>query len=383
MSKPWLMVILALSLTLMLIQKSEESLHLRSFFKPQKTLKLKNFSKVKSQLSPADQDLLEIWESMLTGNTRPLNRMVKENFAQLGLRHLFTPSGLHLSALLYPTMKMIRGKIPQILILTMIAFCLFPLVGFIALKRMVLVKWMQKFIGFKEGFILALFLDVLFGSFQNSALSFTYSFLFLGIMYSGTRGLGRIFWFFIGQCLIAFSQGIFISPLLMIFSPFISFLFVLALPSLFLLSFPLLPWQLETGLFILRSLVHLITWSAQVSSFIPSWEMHIGFLALFFFLIIGHWKKFGLVLLFLCSSLNLDLGPIPSAGTNEFRPIKQVIRIVVKGTKTIIYFEDGKCERELVRGRWWEKCSPRRGSIIKSRKLSYPSSERRRSSLRG
>jgi len=383
MQKRWLLIILALSLGLMLIQKSEDSLHLQRFMSFQKTLKLKHFSQVKPTLSPENQDLLEIWESMLTGNTRPLNKLIKENFSRLGLRHLFTPSGLHLSSLLYPSMKIIKGQRSQFILLTLLALFFLPLSDFAALKRMVMVKWFQKLIGFKEGFGLALILDVLFGTFQSQALSFTYSFLFLGIMYSGVKGMGRIFWFFIGQCLISFSQGVFITPLLLIFSPLLSFGFVLAMPVLFLLSFPLWSWQLEMGLFILKGLIQLITLCAQITVFIPAWEMHIGVLVLLFIFTLGKWRILPVGLLFLSSSLNLDLARNPSLGTYEWIPQGEILKIEETKEKMVIRYRDGKCERMLVRGMWWEKCSPRRGSRKKLRKLSYPSSETQKSSLRG
>jgi hypothetical protein len=383
MKKSWLLIILLLSLGLMLIHRSHEIQQLQSFIPMQKVHKLKHFAKVKTGLSHQDQDLLEIWESMLTGNTRPLNKVIKEDFSRLGLRHLFTPSGLHLTALLYPTLKIFRGQKMQVLILTLLAFIFFPLSGFVALKRMVCIKWLQKFVGYREGFIFALLLDLLFGSFQVHALSFTYSFLFLGIMYSGVKCLGRVFWFFIGQSIIAFSQGIFIAPLLIIFSPVISFLFVLVLPVLFLLSFPLWDWQLETGLSLLRILLKTVSLSAEISSFIPSWEMHSGMLMLIGFCVFRKSYSFLLTLIFMSSSLNLDLKRSPSPSSYEWIPQGQIQKIEERKDKTVIRYSDGKCETILVRGMWWKKCSPKRGSRKNLRKLSYPSLRPRRSSLRG
>lgn len=383
MSKPWLLIILLLSLGLMLCQKSEEILHLQSFFPYQKVLKLKHFKEAGSTLNSADQDLLELWESMLTGNTRPLNMIMKENFSRLGLRHLFTPSGLHLGALLYPSLKILKSFRQQIILLTLLGIFFFPLTGFVALKRMIAIKWVQKLIGPKKGFVSALLLDVLFGGFQTHTLSFTYSFLFLGIMYSGVKGMGRVFWFFIAQCFIAFSQAAFIAPLLIIFSPLLSFIFVLVLPILFLLSFPLWDWQLQIGLSILQTLLRFISLSAEISTLIPSWEMHAGMILLLGLLVLRSWKGLSLIVLLLSSSLNLDLNKNPSAGTYDWVPVGKVLRVEERETKTVIQFSDGRCERVLVRGFWWEKCSPRRRSRKIIRKLSYPSSELRRSSLRG
>src|SRR5690606_13223199 len=116
-----------------------------------------------------DQDLLKLWESILTGRSAPLAKWMKERYQTLGLNHLFTPSGFHISAVLFPFMKLIKGHYYQLLMLLLLAGGVLFLPGMSALKRMLLIKINQKILGQHLGFAGALFLDVLFGSFQEGA----------------------------------------------------------------------------------------------------------------------------------------------------------------------------------------------------------------------
>lgn len=374
MNRTWLVWILTISFALLTVLKHHELSALSPFFKADRTIKIKKFGEAKNGLSPSDQELLELWESMLTGRVAPLSKSIREQYKKLGLNHLFTPSGFHLSALLTPLSKIIRGHFPQMILLGLIGFGLIFLPGQSALKRMVLIKFSQKNLGLKIGFILALLLDVFFGSFQDGALGFTYSFLFLGIIYSGLRGISLIMWFFLAQMLLAFFQGLQISPLLIIVSPLINLSFGISMPFLFVLAFPLWDWQLHTGLYILRFLHSLVELSIPILKFFPVWEVSIVTLILALLFLTKNWKPF-LVGLFLFSySLNPDFQKEPSLGSHEFKPQGEISKIVLAEKEDKIYFSDGRCSRKLVRGLWWEKCSPRRRSTgRKLKKLSYPS----------
>jgi hypothetical protein len=384
MNKAWLIGILITSLFLLGTLKTHEVATLTPFFKAQRVLKIKKFSLVKEKLSVNDQELVELWESMLTGRSAPLAAWMKERYRLLGLKHLFTPSGFHLSAVLSPFLKLTKSVKIHLLLLALIGLMLFWVPGQGALKRMVLIKGHQKLLGMKTGFVMALLLDILFGSFETGALSFSYSFLFLGIIYSGARGVGLIFWFFIAQLILAYFQNVGISPLLIIFSPILSFCFGLAMPLLFLLAIPLWNWQLELGLMILRSLQAVVDVAAFCLQFIPTWEIHIGVLIMIGLFVYRRWRILIALGFILSNSLNLDQARVPSIGSYEFIPRGEIVRVLVKGEDEVIYFTDGKCQRKLVRGFWWEKCSPRRRSMgRKIKKLSYPSSTLRKSSLRG
>lgn len=374
MNKKWLLSILLISLVLLCVQKSHELASLAPFFKAERSIKLQNFAKARPHVKKEDLELLKLWESILTGRSAPLSKWMKERYKQLGLNHLFTPSGFHISAVLFPFMKLLKKNLHQLVLLIGlgIALCLLP--GLAALKRMVLIKSHQKILGLIPGFIVALLLDVLFGSFQAGALGFTYSFLFIGIIYSGLEGFGLILWFFIAQIILAYFQGSDISPLILIFSPIVNLAFGITMPLLFLLSIPLWNWQLHTGIFILKALQLPIDLFMEISQFIPRIEVNAGLLILIVFILIKKWKFVIGMFLFLSFSLNLDRQKIPGLPAKEYIAHGSIIRTFYDEKQVTVYKDDGICRMKLVRGWWWENCSPRRGSNHKKlKKLSYPS----------
>jgi hypothetical protein len=371
MAKQWIIITFGLSFIFLANLKSLELRTLTPYFRGYKSIRLKNFEVAKKQLAKSEIELLELWESMLTGRTAPVSRWMKERYQLLGLNHLFTPSGFHLSAVLNPFMWIFKKREAQIAILIVIGFFLSVQPGQGALKRMVLIKGSQKVLGQQIGFLLALFIDVLFGSFQGNPLSFSYSILFLGIIYSGYRGFTIILWFFCAQIMLSYFQGNHISPLLLVLSPLSNFAFGLAMPLLFLLALPLWNWQMTLGVWILKMLQVLVDLSVQLVKSSPLIEVNLMILILIGLLLYKRRKTFTLLLIMFCSSLNSDLQKRPTLGTYDFIPQGSLLKSECKIDKDTYYFSDGKCERQLVRGFWWEKCSPRRKSTYKIKKLSY------------
>lgn len=373
MNKKWLICVLILSFFLLSVQKTHELSSLGSFFRADKSIVLEHFQKARHKVAKEDLELLKLWESILTGRSAPLSKWIKERYKQLGLNHLFTPSGFHISAVLFPFMKLLKKNLHQFILLLFLGFSLCFLPGLSALKRMVLIKGHQKALGLHSGFIIALLIDVLFGSFQKGVLSFTYSFLFIGIIYSGLQGLGLIIWFFIAQMFLAYFQGQDISPLLILFSPVVNIAFGIAMPVLFLFSFPLWEWQLSIGISILKLLQFPIDLFVTLSQFVPRWEIHIGTILLIGLVLLKRWKSAVLILCLLSSSLNLDRQRNPSL-PKEFISRGQTVKTIYLEEEIKIYKSDGICRMKLVRGFWWENCSPRRKSSRKKlKKLSYPS----------
>ena len=303
---------------------------------------------------------------MLTGRSAPLSRLIKDQYQTLGLNHIFTPSGFHLSAVLFPFLKLIKSNKWQIALILLIGIGLSFAPGFAALKRMVLIKGHQKILGRHIGFAIALLIDVFAGSFQIAPLSFTYSFLFLGIIYSGFEGVRLIIWFFIAQMILAFFQGNDVSILLLLFSPLLNFLFALILPMLFILSSPLSAWQVETGLFFLRHLQTFVAVCAEVSLHLPLIEVNIFTLVLVAMIIFRKPRVFLLGLALFCSCLNLDHQRARTMARNEFVPTEYV-RTIYKEKYVTVIFKDGRCRMNLVRGFWYENCSPLKRSSRKKR----------------
>ena len=378
MNKPWLLTILTISFLFLTLLKAHELRSLKPYFKGEGVIKLKSFENARQKVSREDLDILKLWESILTGRAAPLSRWMKEHYRKLGLNHLFTPSGFHLSAVLMPVLKIVGKKYHLLLLLLLgVGLCFLP--GLTALKRMLLIKSHQKLLGLKLGFAVALVMDIFFGTFQSSALSFTYSFLFLGIIYSGVQGLGLIIWFFIAQILLAYFQNADISILLLIFSPILNLGFSILMPLLFILSFPLWDWQLTIGITLLKLIQAVVELFSFLTLNFPLIETNIVLLLIVIFLLTRKLTPIWILTLLFCTSLNLDRERSPGVATNEFVPQGQHLSTYYDEKHVKVKFSDGNCRLKLVRGFWWENCSPsRRGSRqkkLKIKKLSYRSSK--------
>jgi hypothetical protein len=357
MNKTWLQSILLISMVLLGILKAHELKSLSPYFKSDPVIKIKAFTEARSRIDKADLEHLKLWESILTGRSAPLSRLLKEKYKSLGLNHLFTPSGFHLSAVLFPFLKVIKGKY-YFFILILLGSGLYFLPGLTALKRMLTIKTHQEIFGTHLGFCLALMADMLFGSFQEGALSFTYSFLFIGIIYSGLESFALIVWFFFAQIILAYFQNADISPILLLASPILNLCFGFVMPLLFILAFPLWDWQLSTGIQIIKSLQYFVGFFSTLSLKLPMIEIHFIVLIAVGFLVFRKYKLVLLSVCFLSSSLNLDRESIPSLASKEFVPQGNTIETFYREKDVLVYFRDGKCKMKLVQGFWFENCSP-------------------------
>jgi len=357
MNKTWLLSILCISLVLLAIQKSHELKSLSPYFKADPVIRLKTFTEARSRVSKDDLEHLKLWESMITGRSAPLSRLLKEKYKSLGLNHLFTPSGFHLSAVLFPFLKLIKSKYHLIVLIILGSGLLF-VPGLTALKRMLTIKAHQQVFGMHVGFCLALMVDMLFGSFQEGALSFTYSFLFIGIIYSGLQGLSLIIWFFLAQIILAYFQNADISPLILLASPILNLCFGLVMPVLFLLAIPLWDWQLFSGIQIIKVLQFLVSFFSNLSIQLPLMEIHFMVLVCMGFLVFRKYQWTLITFIIISSSLNLDRESIPSMASKEFAPQGEIVETFYREEDVLVYFKDGKCKMRLVQGFWFENCSP-------------------------
>ena len=157
--------------------------------------------------------------ALLTGDKGKLSRKTKRAFRSLFLLHFLTPSGLHLGlivSLLCLFSRKLLWATPLI----------FLLEGFYAAKRVLVLYYLRAF-RFDRRFIFFTFfaLDFHFGSFAKNPLSFSLSFLFLGIIYTAEDytslffpflGAQLLVSFFFGQdfSLVGFTLGFLLSPVL-------------------------------------------------------------------------------------------------------------------------------------------------------------------------
>lgn len=362
MSKLWPVLTLTVAFFLLASLKQHEISLISPYLRPSKVFIPQSFRDSAKVVEKDKIEALGIWESLLFGKSKHIKKETSEVYRKLGLLHLFTPSGFHLSAILFPLFWVLRSKKKKIITLLALAISFSFLPGLGALKRMLMIKIQQNFWGQKIGFILGSVIDILFGSFQSSPLSFSYSFLFLSFIYGGRKGVGLVIWFFLGQLLISYFQGGTVSPLLILLSPIMNFAFTLLLPILLICSFPLVPLQLDAGIF-LTSIVHkLISSFYEIVVIFPSIEITGMVLLGLAFFMTKFFKTSLIILILLSANLNSDYERSPQWSSNEFSSKGKITKRIYSKDNVVIYFEEGSCRLKLVRGFWWENCSLRKGS---------------------
>lgn len=335
-------------------------------------MSLTQFTQAKKRVTATDKDYLALWHSMLTGNTRSLSKTFKVKYQDLGLAHIFTPSGFHLSSLLTPLRFLLPAKLMKP-ILIIISILIFQLPGQEALKRMGLIKVIQNQLGSKTGFYAAMIICLMMGQLNSSPLSYIFSLFFLGLIFSHLRGISLIIWFFIGQILITQLNGGNVSLLNLIFSPIANLLLTLITPLLFLLSYPLGEFQLRTGILIIKYFDHVINFFYQIISNGPQIEVHLFTLTLLT-LVLWRMKTLFIMGVFLFSStLNRELPSAIKASSSYFLPRGEMMKTIIKNGERYEYFEDGLCKVRLRMGIWEKRCSPKRAprKIKSLKKLSY------------
>ena len=145
-----------------------------------------------------------LYYALMTGDKRNLDKGTREQFKKMGLMHLLTPSGLHLSSLI-----VIIKLVPlhwQLLFLGFICLGFLLIEDYYAIKRVIIFKIitlvLQKLFHGKTNnhkgnhnkwaFLLTFLVDMLIGNFHQSPLSYIYSFLFWGTILFHSGGIFKL-----------------------------------------------------------------------------------------------------------------------------------------------------------------------------------------------
>jgi len=172
-----------------------------------------------------------------TGSKKLLPAKAKQIFKKFGMTHLMTPSGIHLSALLLFLSLLIPKRFKILIIAGLLITCV-QLEGLYSLKRVLifhLFNWVLKSSKNKNqySFILTFVTDIILGNYLSSPLSFTFSFLFWGIIifHQGSK-IEMAFNLFLAQLMVCFYGQAVINPLALIINPLITSLFSIIFPLL-------------------------------------------------------------------------------------------------------------------------------------------------------
>src|SRR5690606_37036471 len=117
MKKKWLYTCFFMALCLLGVIENYHTRFLQPYFIREKTLTLSHFENAKRKVRNEDLQNLKLWESILTGRSNSISKLMKEKYRKLALNHIFTPSGFHLSAVLFPFLRFIPRNRHQVLLL--------------------------------------------------------------------------------------------------------------------------------------------------------------------------------------------------------------------------------------------------------------------------
>lgn len=214
--------------------------------------------------------LARLANSFCMGNKLGLSPTYRKQFKRLGIYHLFTPSGIHLTSLLLflsPLLFLLRrkGKWWSRLLDLVLIIGSQMLPGLHSLKRIVLLGAMIRHLRYKgeplplfTNFLLSFGLSFLMGNYHQSPLSFSYSFLFLGMIcalekepkYKIPLAL------FGAQLIVSFFQGEGVFWTNVVISPVLTAIFSLVFPLIFFTYFIPPTWEVLEGM--LKLFVNLV-----------------------------------------------------------------------------------------------------------------------------
>jgi predicted membrane metal-binding protein len=191
-----------------------------------------NQSSYQFKYNPKPKQSLET--ALMTGDKRYIDLKTKRALKHLSLLHLFTPSGLHFSAILAILFFSKRLRIICILLALILSFKLSTL---FALQRVI---WFYSFNllikNTKMSFIITFLFSLIINQYSESPLSFLFSFIFWYIiLFLKVSYLKRILLLFITQMSIALIMQNDFSILSLVINPLLTFLISMIFPLAFIL----------------------------------------------------------------------------------------------------------------------------------------------------
>lgn len=284
-----------------------------------------------------------MWGALVTGERKILKPEENDLFLRLGITHIFTPSGMHLTTLTFILTKGRIFKLLSALLATLLGFIgLFPAMG--------RVLWLKTAPSSFVTFCAIMLLEGALFSWQHHNLSWICSWLFLGFCYFSLPS-HRALWFSLGQmllCHIFFQDwsllGILINAVMVT-------LLQILFPMLLTLSLlPRLPHDQISGL--LDHLYHLFEILDGAHLYLSPFVPHLGHLVLMLFWILlqGRVRLWVLPLMLLTLS-----APLNVQKTSAFTQAKW------EGVEGV----GVKCRYKWRNQRWEEVCRPHKRAAPK------------------
>jgi hypothetical protein len=293
-----------------------------------------------------------LWRAIVVGDDKGFSRKEKQTYYQLGLGHLFTPSGVHL-ATLNPIWRLLPATA---FIMFLLGLSMSWINGLGALARVSFAKAIPKALFNFKSFSLVMFLEGVLLSWHTHALSWTCSWLFLGLSWFAPKER-RFLWFVLAQMTLCW---VLLKPF-SLFAPLINILVGLPLLLLFPAALVLSPFPIEvlqSKLVVLFGQVHqFVMWVDEWHLFFPVIKPHAGHLLLFVGWILTRGKRriqiIPILLILLSDPLNRFQTKSPSQSMWEFAPLKDAR--VING---VSISRDWRCRQIWQEARWEVRCRP-------------------------
>ena len=308
-----------------------------------------------------------LWRALITGDDKGMSSKDKTTYYRLGLGHLFTPSGVHL-ATLNPLLKHLPSL--SFCYALMALLCAYT-PGLGALGRVAIAKAVPAARHSWPLFATVLLIEGWLFSWQAQPLSWTCSWLFLGLCWFSPQRLQAV-WFLIGQMLLCW---VFQQPL-SLFSPvanlFAALPLALLFPAALLLS--ALPTTFVHG-WLEAALTHFhnsVLWFDQIHLLVPPLSPHFGHVlcgVLWLTLPTRLRPGLGLGILLLTSPLGTQRLKAYSLSRWEIVPATSAV--VVGSFNYKASWSDGtKCQRRWKGDGWEENCRPPKRKAAKKTKIA-------------
>lgn len=315
-----------------------------------------------------------VWVAMMTGDDQGVSKETKRSYYQLGLGHLFTPSGTHL-ATLSPLLRLLPGR-QWLYLLIAAGGAVIP--GLLALARVAWIKGLKAQALGLVPFCVAMLVEGCLYSWRVSPLSWLCSWLFLGLTYFASRPT-LVLWYLLAQMLISWT---FHQPFSLL-TPLCMLILGLPLAGLFpvLLFASLLPWgRCHDYLLTLLGGIHAgVLQLSRLHEFLPPLNVHAGHLLFGLVFILAPGVAKTRLSLFVLLLLAAPVGPVerPSASTSKWEVVPAIGSTIVSTQRTpqeiTTRWSDGLvCRHALREGMWRETCRAPKGPgrRKKLRKLS-------------
>jgi len=294
-----LFTIFLLSFTLLSHESKQFKFTNKAFYK------YKRRPKNKEKLAIYTRKEIALLKALNSGDKSLLSRKKKSMYKDLGLLHLFTPSGIHLLPIGF-MMKKLFPRWMNFLLNTLAYIFFFKTKAFWSIRRILMLKNLNTlsphlFFNFLACFVF----DFALGSYAQSPLSFCFSFLFLGSVIFSKSKIRLVLSLYFSQFILAYFFSGIINPVAPLFGVILTSIFTFIFPFSFIDYW--LFYQLDWGLkfsFMIDFYDTLVAHLHQLAFYIPCLEVSYSIILLGFVFLLRHYRLGLIILLLISNDLN-------------------------------------------------------------------------------